>query len=314
MTANPQNNSSHSDDVSLYGLFSLFIKNWITLGICGISFAALAGLWAVQQPNIYTAEMVLMPAQKDEGGLSGVAGKLGGLASLAGVGIGEGGNSNLTLAIELLSSKAFISDFIEENNLLVPVMAAEGWDAKMNKLIINNNIYNEEEQKWVRKAKLPKKPKPSYQEAQIIFSKLLEVEQNPKSLFVNISLDYYSPLMAADWATKLVKKVNEHIRQLDLKESNQSIEYLEKLIVESKVAELRNMFSNLMEEQIKSKMLASLRADYVLKVVDPAVVPETKSKPMRSLIVVIAGFFGGIIGLIIVLYRAGRKSQQLASH
>jgi len=182
---------------------------------------------------------------------------------------------------------------------------------KKNELIINPNKYDVSNKKWLRKTKAPKKPKPSYLEAQREFSKLLQVVQNPKSLFVRISFDYYSPHLATEWTMKLVDKINKHIRQIDLKESNQSIDYLEGLIEESRVAELRNMFSSLMEEQIKSKMLASIRQDYVFKVVDPAIAPENKSKPKRSLIVMIAGLIGGILGLIIILYRAGRKSHQL---
>ena len=114
--------------------------------------------------------------------------------------------------------------------------------------------------------------------------------------------------MAADWLIKLVAQLNNTIRQIDIDEANRSIEYLEKLIVNSQVSGLQAVFSNLMEEQIKSKMLAEVRKDYVFKVVDPAVAPEKKSKPQRALIIIIAGFLGGIIGLIIILYRSGRQS------
>ena len=38
------------------------------------------------------------------------------------------------------------------------------------------------------------------------------------------------------------------------------------------------------------------------------VAPNNKAKPQRALIIIIAGFLGGIIGLIVVLYRSGKQS------
>ena len=70
----------------------------------------------------------------------------------------------------------------------------------------------------------------------------------------------------------------------------------------------RLFFSSLLEEQMKSKMLAKVRHDYVFKVVDPAIAPDKKAKPQRALIIIIAGFLGGILGLIVVLYRSGKQS------
>lgn len=63
-----------------------------------------------------------------------------------------------------------------------------------------------------------------------------------------------------------------------------------------------------MEEQVKSQMLTEVRKDYVFKVVEPAIVPELKSKPRRSLIIILAGFIGGIIGMIVILFKEGRRS------
>lgn len=309
MTVQSRHNSSTSDDVSLYGLFSLFIRNWLILGICGITFAVIAGVWAIKQPDVYTVDVMLMPTEANEDALGGLGG-LGGLAAVAGVTMPDNKSDNAKLGVQLLRSKAFIAKFIEDNNMLVPLMAAKGWDIKNDKLLINENIYDEKAQKWVRKVKAPRKSQPSYLEAHKKFNDLLNVTQDPKTKFVRISLDFFSPYIAEKWANNLVTYLNNHIRTLDLNESNRSIEYLEKLVSESRVSGFKSMFSGLMEEQIKSKMLASIRSDYVFKVIDPAIAPEMKSKPRRSIIVVIAGILGGILGLIIVLYRAGRSTHK----
>ncbi len=304
---------SNTEELTLYGLFSLFIKNWLTLVISGFSFAVIALIWAINQPNVYTAQTLLMPTSEDSGGLGGLAGNLGGLAAMAGVSLPEGKTDNVKLALELVETQSFLGSFIEDNDLIVPIMAAEGWDEASNELIIDPDKYDVNTKTWVRKPKLPRKVIPSTQETYEALLKLITVEQDPKSKFVKLSVDFYSPFIAAEWTQKLVDKLNQSIRLRDKQEATESIAYLEKLSQESNVYGLRNMFSSLMEEQIKSRMLAEVRIDYVFKIVDPAVVPELKSKPKRSIIIVVAGFLGGIVGIIIILFRTGRQAHIAAN-
>jgi uncharacterized protein involved in exopolysaccharide biosynthesis len=298
-----------SNDVSLYGLFSLFFRNWLTLVLSAFTFAVIAALWAINQPNIYKAEMLLMSASGDKGGLGSLGGDLSGLAAIAGVTMPDSGNDNTKLALELVKSRVFVGEFIKEHDLLVPLMAANGWDIQSNKLLYDDNIYDIKTKTWLRKVKAPKQQTPSLQEAHLRFLTMLNVEQDSKTKFVKISVEFYSPDISADWTTKIVAALNRTIREIDMLEATSSIAYLQELINESNVTDLKNVFSSLMEEQIKSKMLATIRPNYVFKVVDPAIAPENKSKPQRAIIVILAGFFGGIIGLVIVLFMAGRRNE-----
>jgi uncharacterized protein involved in exopolysaccharide biosynthesis len=297
-----------NEDLSLYGLLSLFLQNWLTLCISGFSLATVALVWSLNQPNIYTAETLLMPVEDDASKLEGMSGGLGGLASLAGVNIGDKGNTNSKLALQLLESRDFITKFIDKHDLIIPIMAAKSWDLSTNKLIIDPKVYDEKSQKWTRKAVAPRKQVPSLLESYNKFMTMLVVVQAPKTKFVTVAINYYSPHIAAKWTKDLVQTLNEEVRQMDKQEADDSIKYLQKLSDESNISDLRKVFSKLMEEQLKSKMLAEIRKDYVFKVVDPAVAPELKSAPIRSIIVIVAGFLGGIIGIVIVLFRTGRQS------
>lgn len=308
MTTSVQANLETNDDLSLYGLFSLFISNWLTLVITGFLSAILALIWAINQPNIYEVETILMPVENKQGGLGGLAGEFGGLASLAGMNLSDGGDKNSKLALELMESRYFIMKFIEHYDLTVPLMAVKSWDIQTDTLLINDDIYDAKANKWLRQVKAPKQPKPSALETYEVFKGVLNIEQDPKTKFIKLSIEYYSPFIAQQWARNFVAMINEEIRQQDSKEADESIAYLKELIQSSYVAELKKAFTSLMEEQLKSKMLAEVRKDYVFKVVDPALAPESKSKPKRALIIIAAGFLGGIIGIIIILYRSGRKS------
>jgi uncharacterized protein involved in exopolysaccharide biosynthesis len=50
-------------------------------------------------------------------------------------------------------------------------------------------------------------------------------------------------------------------------------------------------------------MLAEVRPEYVFKTIDPAVIPEEKSKPGRALICVLGTLIGGALGVLLVLIR-----------
>ena len=305
------NNDNKTEDISLYGLFSLFFRNWLILCVSGFSFAIITLIWAINQPNVYKAETILMSVDAKNSSLGGLAGQFGGLASLAGVNLPDAGNDNTKLAIELMQSRYFISKFVERYDLTVPIMASKSWDISTNTLVLNEDVYDEKTKKWVRTVKAPRQQIPSGQEVYHKFITMMDVDQDPKTKFVTLSIEFYSPEIAAKWTRDFVNMINEEIREKDKLEAEESINYLQDLISNSNVAELRNVFSKLMEEQIKSKMLAEVRQNYVFKVVDPAIAPENKSKPKRALIIIAGGILGGIIGIIIILYRSGRKQQLL---
>ena len=63
------------------------------------------------------------------------------------------------------------------------------------------------------------------------------------------------------------------------------------------------MFFELIQSQTETVMLAQVRPEYVFKTIDPAVVPELKSKPKRALICVLGTLLGGMLSVLIVLVR-----------
>jgi len=295
---------SFDDEIDLRDLLRLvWAGKWL---IGGITFTAtiLAVIVALMLPNVYRAEALLAPNdQEGAGGLSALAAQYGGLASLAGINLKSGKTDKTVLGLEVLKSRRFISEFIERHELLVPLMAAEGWDAETDDLKLDADIYDVAEKKWVRDISPPRKPVPSMQEAYKEFMKILSASQDKKSGFVRISVEFYSPTLAKQWVDWLIDDLNESIMQQDVAEAEQAVKYLNMQIENTSLAELQNVFFRLIEEQTKTVMLAKVSSEYLLKTVDPAIAPELKSKPKRSLIVLMAAMLGGFLGLVIQLLR-----------
>lgn len=65
------------------------------------------------------------------------------------------------------------------------------------------------------------------------------------------------------------------------------------------VAEMRETFFTLIEEQVKSNMLVEASPDYVFTVVSEAMIPEEHLYPIRLLIVVLGAMLGIMFGVVV---------------
>lgn len=290
------------DEIDLRELWRIIWSGkWIIISVTLI-FAVVSVLYALSLPNIYKSEALLAPAEdKSGGGLSGLAGQFGGLASLAGVNLGSGGNDKTALAIEVLKSRKFINKFIETREILIPLMSANGWDGK--NLIIDSDIYDEANERWVRKATPPLKSKPSSQEAYKAFMEILSVTEDKTGSFVSIGVEFYSPELAKHWVDWLVKDINREIKAREVAEAKKSIRYLSGQIEKTPIADMQAIFYELIEEQSKTIMFAEVRDEYVFKTIDDAISPELKSKPKRALICILGLILGGMLGVLYILVR-----------
>jgi uncharacterized protein involved in exopolysaccharide biosynthesis len=299
-----QTTDSCDDEIRLRELFrTLWSGRWL---IGGITFAAavIAVVVTLMMPNIYRAEALLAPNdQQGIGGLSALAAQYGGLASLAGINLGSGSADKTALGLEVLKSRKFISEFIERHDILVPLMAAEDWDAKSGELKIDPKVYDLATDRWVRDVRPPRKANPSLQEAHKVFMEILSVSQDRKSGFVTIAVAHYSPTVAKQWVDWLVEDINSSIMQQDVAEAEQAIAYLNEQIESTSLADLQNVFFKLIEEQTKTVMLANVSPEYMLRTLDPAVIPEIKSRPSRALICVLGTLLGGMLSVLGVWIR-----------
>ena len=292
------------DEIDLKELFMvLWGGKWLISAVTGLA-AAVSIVVALSLPNIYTASALLAPAESSGGGLSGLMKQYGGLASLAGVSLpgGEEG-SRAQLGMQLMKSRAFIGDFVDRRDILPELMAVESWNAGSGDIVFDTEIYDGVSKTWVRDVEPPKLTKPSAQEAHKAFSEVLGVSEDKQTGYVTVSIDHQSPVVAAQWVNWLVEDVNAAVKAQDVSEAEKSIEYLKQQVANTSLADLQAMFFELIQSQTETVMLAEVRPEYVFKTIDPAVVPEEKSKPSRALICVLGTLLGGMLGVVIVLIR-----------
>jgi len=299
----------YDDEIDLRELFGvLWAGRTIIAGVTSI-FAIVAVIYALTIPNEYKATAVIAPAQSGGSGLGAMASQLGGLASLAGINIGGGEGGEAQEAMEIMQSWGFIEKFIEKNDLAVEVFAANGWDAGSAELSIDNDLYDVSKRQWVRNPPSGKTLAPSSWELYQTFSKRLSVSLDKTSGLASVSVEFYSPLLAKRWVDLFVVTINEHMRDRKLAQVNNNIQYLEAQIEKTAIADMREIFYQIIQEQIKNKMLAEASPEYAFTTVSRAMLPEEESKPKRALICILGTLLGGMLSILVVLIRHySRKS------
>lgn len=266
-----QNSTAHQEDFDLVALVRVgwrykLLVCAITL-LCGVGTAI---VMLVTKP-IYRASVAVTQVRDSNiaGGLgSGIMSQLGGLASIAGLSLG-GADENRT-AQAVLKSRHLAEVFVKQNDLL-PVLF-EG-----------------------------SRTTPSLWKAVQRFQGILRIADDVRQGKTTISIDWEDPVVAAQWANDYVGLANEMLRSRARDESTRNIAYLNEQVSKTSVLELQRVMYNLIEMETKTLMLANGRTDYAFAVIDPAVAPELRISPKRTLMTITGLIGGGVLGLLVAV-------------
>jgi uncharacterized protein involved in exopolysaccharide biosynthesis len=226
---------------------------------------------------MYRAQVQMAPVNFDRpaGGLAGLASQLGGLGSIAGLSLKTDDSSVKSLAI--LHSRAFTERFIEKHGLL-RVLFADQWDAKAGAWDVDDPA-----------------DAPDLSDAFERFDKSVRsVAEDTQTGLVTLAIDWTDPVVARDWANALVADVNADVRARAIEQSKRNVEFLRGELGKTNEMELRAAIFDLMESEMKTSMMSTVRAEYAFEVIDPAIAPEKRFWPNRALFAVV-GFAAGLL-------------------
>ncbi len=295
---------AEQDSIDFGVLFSILWKGKILIVVCTFLMSVASVVFAIYQPNIYRSQVLLSPiSDEQQGGLAALANQFGGIASLAGIDLSGDGSDKSAVALEVLTSRKFIMDFIENHDILVPLMASAGWSFDERTLIYDEDIYNITLNTWVRVVSPPFKAKPSALEAYEVFMDILSISPRADNSMIILSLEHHSPEIAKQWLDKLVDDLNLRIKVRDQVEANRSLEYLKVQVEKTKNTEISSLLYQLIEEQTKTLMFTEIREEYIFETIDPAVINDDEVKPNRPTIAIVGLLIGGLMGCLLVLVR-----------
>ena len=235
------------------------------------------------------------------GGLEGYSS----LAGLAGIRLPSGSvEGNSVKAIKKIASLSFFENNIMTNINLPDLMAVKSWNPKTNKLAYDENIFNVDNNIWVRDSSYPRQKTPSAQESfQVFIAKHISLSEDKATGFTTLSIKHQSPFVAKQWAELVVNEVNSFYRQKDKAESEKAVSYLNEQISMTGFSEIKEVLAQLLQEETKKLTLIEANKSYVFDYIDPPAVMEQKSEPKRALICILSALLGGILSILYVLLR-----------
>lgn len=289
----PEPGSNAPDDLGSFG--GELLRSWRLLAITTLAGALLMLVTALLMPPMFRAQALVAPVLQNEG--AGAAGgtlrSLSGLAALANIDIGAGGGRK-DQSFATLNSMGFAREFIEKHNLL-PVLYAKRWDAQAGR--------------WKSGERVP-----TLGEAVKYFTNgVVSIADDKKTSFVTITVDWYSPQQAAEWANGMIDLVNDKLRAEAINHTSRSLEYLNGELAKTSVVELRQAIYRLVEEQENNAMLANVQRDYAYRFIDAAVAPEHKNSPKRAVMTAVGAAIGLFIGTLLVYLLRARSRRAAAA-
>ena len=291
------------DEIDLRELFNVLWVNKLFLAAWTSLFALISIISSLNLTNIYTARTLLAPSAS--GDMSSNLSQYAGLASMAGISLpgSSSGISDKDLALSLLKSKGLLQRLIDKHDILPDLIAAEAWNLTTNSISYNSDVYDDTKNVWVRNVKPPYKLIPSTQEAYEFFDNAIAVSEDKKTGVISLKVDHLSPEIAYQWSLLLIQEVNEYVADMRIKEAQLSIDYLNDQIKITPYPELRALFYELIQQYTQTMMLAKVRPEYALTTLDAPLIPEEKSAPKRSFIVIVFTLLGGMLATLIILIR-----------
>lgn len=245
-------------------------KGLIAAIIAATTLAALC-IALVSKP-VFRAEVVAMDVREKGGMHAGaIGGQVGGLAALAGVNIGAAGVPREASAV--LKSRSLASEFIEREALLPKLF--EGQSENVTVWFAVERLRND----------------------------VLSIIEEPRSGLITVTVDWRDPVEAARWANAFVALADDTLRLRAIEDHERNIKYVNEQIDQTAAVQVRNVLSKIVEDETKNLMLARSRQDYAFFVVDPAVVPEGRIAPRRTLIVSLGFALGVLLATLIAFAR-----------
>jgi len=286
---------SEDDSLGVAKILASISRSWRLLLIAAMLGAVAAVAYSFTVPKTYRSKMVLAPVNSEEGvgSVGSLSGELGGIAAMAGVDV-TGDAARREQSFATLTSDGFARDFILHENLM-PVLFAKQWDARAGRWLPGNRPPTLEA--GVRKFN-----------HSVVFAK-----RDRNTGLVTVTVEWYSPEVAANWASRMLELVNSRLRAEATSNAERSIDYLNNQLTKSNTVELHQAISRLIEQQVNRAMVASVQRDYAFRIIDPPVAADVRFGPQR-LLYALGGALAAVVlaSIYIYAYRGYRRKVRAA--
>jgi hypothetical protein len=297
-------------DVDLAALFLCLRQRWRLIGGGALGAVLLALVYLHIADYTYTATLMVSPVMSSSS--DNMAGKLGGLkglASLAGVNIGDNlGTQDFMLYQAGLYSRD-VADELAKNPVVMHTVFASQWDGAAKQWSQPSGLMQGVVAVVKGAIGIPGQPwqPPGGAVLQEYIADNVAVAADTEKPIVTISYRDKSQWFAAYFLRELDRAVDNKLRTNALTRAQQYSAYLSDQLTKITNADVREALMSTLSEQEKIKMMASATAPYAAQ---PFGNPSASRKPAspKPLLVMIAAVFIGVsLGVVGALWLGWRQ-------
>lgn len=284
------------DDIDI---IELIVDLWKgRLLICLVTLLAGFGsiYYSYSVQSIYTSSSLIKIVES--GGQSGISGDdagMGQFASLAGLNFNGGGDQKANLVLATLNSRDFLQHLLTIDSFLPNLIGVSGYDVKNRSNIYKTELYDVDKNTWLNEL-------PSFNEIHRDFLGSISTSQSNDG-FITISVNHVSPISAYELLSTVITEINGIIRLREQEESAKALIFLDEQLSNTYIADIRKSINLMIESQLKTQMLSNIREDYIIQPLDSPFIPEERSFPVRTRIVISYTLFAFLFSVVILFAR-----------
>ena len=290
------------NEIDLGAFFSVIWKGRKTIFYISVVFILVSIIISLFLPNLYKSESLLMIRDTNQ---SSPLSQFSPLASLGGLNLSQSGAGKAEEVIELIKSRDFVKHLIGFENVLLNLMAVKSYDLYNKTSNFDEDIYDPISKNWIEK--------PNYLEVHRKYiSNILTVSQDKVTKLISIEVEHVSPDFAEEFLKLIIAETNSLKRFRDLENSEKALSFLQNELGRTKLVEMKESINQLIRSQLETRMMAQIYDDYSLIYIEPPFLPDRKSGPSRSIIVLLSAIMGVFFGIsaVLIQYFSSRVSKK----
>ncbi len=291
----------------IHDLIFIIKKNFNNIFLLSLAITIFAIFVTYLIPKTYTSSILVKNNfNQPSNPLSSLSNQFGGLASMAGIDVNSSGSLTLEQIEAQIISRDFINHLSKFENFDINLLIPKSYDEVSKSLSYDETKYNFKEKKWLLTSQKPLKT-----ERHKLFKDNIKLSLDKDNSFIKIEYRHLSPIVAQETLNLIVDEINNINRNKALKESSDTIDYLNSQLKKNSLNNVVKSINSLTEVELNKLVIANIKSDYTLTIIDSAYLPEKKSHPRRSLVGMMTLILSFIILFLRVIIIAFIKKQKL---
>ena len=297
------------DEIDLRELFNTINKNRVKIFILTLIITSLAVIYALSIPNSYKSQTILVPQTEAKPSLGG----LSALAGMAGVDLGGSGQIDAATSFEtILKDYSFEQYMIEKYNLI------DKFTLKQENLVFAlsfDGFYNmfhfESSEDSVNEDSVNIEEK-TYSKYQKILT-TLSISTDKKSGLITLSAESIDRFLSKELVEIYLVELTNYLRKTEMQNVDKQIKFYKNEFNNIADISIKTQLGNLAAGLLQKKVLAEANEYYNVKQLTKPQVAyiRDKTKPKRSLIVIVSFITSIILGIFAVFFLEFIRSEDI---